>query len=94
MMPNIRLVIVVAVAALLATTAAAQQLAADLPVPAPSSVPPLQSYGDGDAACLSWTDDCRTCARAGADVTCSNIGIACQPGKIRCTSRQDGKTSR
>jgi hypothetical protein len=38
------------------------------------------------ASCLEWTDGCRVCAHApdGA-IACSNVGIACQPQKPRCT---------
>ena len=77
--------------AALAGSANAQRVAADLPVTAPKSEAPIQSYGDRDATCVAWTDTCRTCQRAGSDLSCSNIGIACQPGAIRCTARQDGK---
>ena len=86
------LLVVVAMSfALFAGTAKAQQIAADLPAAGPPTAPSFQGYGSRDTTCLAWTDDCRTCQRAGADLTCSNIGIACQPGKIRCTARQDGK---
>ncbi len=88
MRSNNRLVIVFAAAALLTTTANAQQLAADLPVIAPAADPPFQTYGDRDKTCSAWTDGCRSCTRAGSEVTCSNIGIACQPGKTRCTARK------
>src|SRR5437762_2142607 len=73
-----------------------QSEAAPAPVPAPSSAPSSESaaeasihaYGDRDKACLAWTDKCRNCARADNDaVNCSNIGIACQPAEITCTSR-------
>jgi hypothetical protein len=66
------------------------------PAPTPAPAPPPQSaaeasihgYGDRDKTCLAWTDRCRSCARAADDaITCSNIGIACQPAEIACTSR-------
>jgi len=91
MKTNGLLLVVVMSCALLAGSVRAQQLAADLPVIAPATETPFQGYGNRDATCVAWTDDCRTCQRAGADLTCSNIGIACQPGKIRCTARQDDK---
>lgn len=48
-------------------------------------LPWVQSYGDGNKSCTSWTDDCVTCKRdEGAELACSNIGIACQPNGIRC----------
>jgi hypothetical protein len=60
------------------------------PAPAPPSPAEasIHAYGDRDKTCQAWTDQCRTCARAAADgVNCSNIGIACQPAEITCTSR-------
>jgi hypothetical protein len=62
---------------------------APAPSPAPeSSEASIHAYGDRDKTCLAWTDKCRSCARADADaISCSNIGIACQPAEITCTSR-------
>ena len=91
MKTNRLIVVVVMSCALLAGSVQAQQLAADLPAIAPATETPFQAYGNRDKTCVAWTDDCRTCQRTGDDVTCSNIGIACQPGAIRCTARQDGK---
>ncbi|MBN9598099.1 MAG: hypothetical protein J0G28_00325 [Afipia sp.] len=36
--------------------------------------------------CARWTDECVNCTRDSADgvPVCSNIGMACQPKKIRC----------
>jgi hypothetical protein len=35
--------------------------------------------------CFAWTDGCVNCTRVKGDqIECSNIGIACQPGRIRC----------
>jgi hypothetical protein len=67
--------------------------------PAPTQAPTpeaaeasIHAYGDRDKTCLAWTDKCRSCARGDADaVTCSNIGIACQPAEITCTSRPPEK---
>jgi hypothetical protein len=57
--------------------------AADLPLF--RIVPSVQSYGDSNKSCTSWTDGCVTCKRDGkAEVACSNIGIACQPKGVRC----------
>jgi hypothetical protein len=66
---------------------------AEPPPPAPSqsatSEASIHAYGDRDKTCLAWTDTCRTCERGEGDkVTCSNIGIACQPAEITCSSRQ------
>jgi TPR repeat protein len=45
----------------------------------------VQSYSESNKSCTSWTDDCVTCKRdAGAELACSNIGIACQPNDVRC----------
>jgi hypothetical protein len=58
------------------------------PAPESSAEASIHAYGDRDKTCLAWTDKCRTCARAEADaINCSNIGIACQPAEITCTSR-------
>jgi hypothetical protein len=48
----------------------------------------IQAYGDHDATCLVWTDGCRNCDRTEKGPSCSNIGIACQPGPIKCTTRK------
>jgi hypothetical protein len=69
--------------ALLASSAAA----ADLPVttkPQPANSDNIHTYGDKNASCQVWTDGCRRCDRAGGTPSCSNIGIACQPGPVRC----------
>ena len=49
---------------------------------------PIQAYGKHDASCVTWTDGCRNCERSADGSTCSNIGIACQPGAIKCTARK------
>jgi hypothetical protein len=56
---------------------------------APATVS-IQGYGAQDVSCLVWTDGCRNCDRTDSGSTCSNIGIACQPGPIQCTRRKDG----
>src|SRR4051812_47133335 len=69
------------------------------PAPAPAQAPAadaaeasVHAYGDRDKTCLAWTDKCRSCARGdAAAITCSNIGIACQPAEITCTSRPPEK---
>jgi hypothetical protein len=64
--------------------------------PAPASARPhaannrsdesIWMFGDREKSCIEWTDGCRGCRRYGPDdVSCSNIGIACQPKEIRCT---------
>jgi hypothetical protein len=38
------------------------------------------------AACLEWSDGCRTCQRAASgEIACSNVGIACVPKEAQCT---------
>jgi invasion protein IalB len=60
------------------------------PAPAPATAPTFQGFGDTDKTCLAWTDQCRSCRReADNTVTCSNIGIACQPAEITCTARPE-----
>ena len=41
----------------------------------------VQGFGKTQKKCRTWTDGCVTCNRG----SCSNIGIACQPGRIECT---------
>jgi hypothetical protein len=55
------------------------------PEAAPAAPVSIQGYGDAEKTCLEWNDGCRTCRRDGATVSCSNIGIACQPSPIACT---------
>jgi hypothetical protein len=61
------------------------------PQPLPASTAPSASAGGfapPDAACLEWTDGCRTCQRPPAgEIACSNVGIACVPQAMRCTRR-------
>jgi hypothetical protein len=51
--------------------------------PATPADPSVQS-GAGLPACLVWSDGCVTCERAEGKISCSNIGIACQPQAPRC----------
>jgi hypothetical protein len=34
--------------------------------------------------CAVWTDRCVTCQREAGKISCSNIGIACQPQAVEC----------
>ncbi len=68
----------------------APALAADLPLepksaPSPTDGNPLAAPA---AACLEWTDGCRICKRdaAGGQASCSNVGIACVPKAVNCTT--------
>jgi hypothetical protein len=48
----------------------------------------LGSSKDTLGACLEWTDGCVNCMRPLlGKVTCSNIGIACQPEGWQCSRR-------
>ncbi len=81
----IRTLIGVAIASAIAV---AEQTA---PAGPPAEEPPsIHRYGDVDAACQQWIDGCRACDRGndGAPV-CSNIGIACQPKAVQCTTRKE-----
>jgi hypothetical protein len=53
--------------------------------PAKPSVPPndpaVQAHLPG---CAMWTDRCVTCERDSGKISCSNIGIACQPQAVEC----------
>jgi hypothetical protein len=66
---------------------AAPAVAADMPIKTkvrPASADNIHTYGDRNASCQVWTDGCRRCDRASGTPSCSNIGIACQPGPVRC----------
>lgn len=79
--------------ALLLLLAAAPAGAQDTP-PKPEQAPAeasIQSYADREKNCMEWNDGCRTCRRDGATVSCSNIGIACQPSPIACTRTDQPK---
>jgi hypothetical protein len=49
--------------------------------PVPPNDPAVQAHMPG---CAVWTDRCVTCQRDAGKVTCSNIGIACQPQVLEC----------
>jgi hypothetical protein len=61
--------------------------------PAPENLPATATspfQGLSDNTCLAWNDGCRTCRReADNTVSCSNIGIACQPSADICTARRE-----
>ena len=73
------------------TTLSAVAIAADLKVtPAPKPAAPISAnpLAPPEAACLEWTDGCRTCQKSSAgEVSCSNVGIACAQQAPRCTRR-------
>jgi hypothetical protein len=49
--------------------------------PVPTDDPAVQARLPG---CAVWTDRCVTCERAAGRISCSNIGIACQPQAVEC----------
>src|SRR5215813_5249110 len=54
-------------------------------VPAKSPVPPNDPAAQAQPrGCAEWTDRCVTCQRDAGKITCSNIGIACQPQAVEC----------
>jgi hypothetical protein len=75
------------VASLAAAMVAVAAVAADAPVTPPAPEPPRAS-GDsiqsGLPGCAVWTDRCVICQRDSGVISCSNIGIACQPQAMLC----------
>jgi len=53
----------------------------DQPAAPPSNDPAVQARLPG---CAVWTDRCVTCQHEAGKISCSNIGIACQPQAIEC----------
>jgi hypothetical protein len=53
----------------------------DRPASVPPNDPAVQAHLPG---CAVWTDRCVTCQREAGKVSCSNIGIACQPQAVEC----------
>jgi hypothetical protein len=49
------------------------------PVPLDSQAVQVQPRG-----CVEWTDRCVACRRDAGKITCSNIGISCQPQAVEC----------
>jgi hypothetical protein len=49
--------------------------------PVPLNDPAVQAQLPG---CAEWTDRCVICQRDAGKITCSNIGIACQPQAVEC----------
>ena len=60
------------------------------PVQPTAEPPSIHRYGDVDTTCEQWMDGCRACGRGGDGApVCSNIGIACQPKAVQCTTRKE-----
>lgn len=49
--------------------------------PVPPDDPAVQARLPG---CAVWTDHCVTCEHEAGGISCSNIGIACQPQAVEC----------
>jgi hypothetical protein len=77
------LVLATIVAARAAETLPSADIVPDVPAtaPLPPNDPAVQAHLPG---CAVWTDRCVTCQRDAGKVTCSNIGIACQPEAVVC----------
>src|SRR6267378_619602 len=53
--------------------------------PAKSPMPPNDPAAQAQLpGCAEWTDRCVTCRRDAGKITCSNIGITCQPQAVEC----------
>jgi hypothetical protein len=82
------IIISVAFSLSIATGRAQTSEPAPPPAPAPAEAS-IHGYGDRDKTCLAWSDTCRSCERGTDDtIVCSNIGFACQPAAITCSSRR------
>lgn len=68
---------------------AADARAAEIEIPPPARPKELPVHVN-QPNCGRWTDECVNCARSadGQAPVCSNIGFACQPKAIRCTSTE------
>ena len=74
-----------------ASASAQDNTAKPQPAPATPVEASFQGYGDREKTCQEWNDGCRTCRRDGSKVSCSNIGIACQPTPVACTRHDPPK---
>jgi hypothetical protein len=78
------------IASLAAAMMVVAAVAADAPVASPPAVSELPhapagaSTQSGIPGCLVWTDRCVICQRDAGVISCSNIGIACQPQAMLC----------
>ena len=76
-------VLAMMVAARAAETLPSADIVPDAPAsaPVPANDPAVQARPPG---CAVWTDRCVSCQRDAGKITCSNIGIACQPQAVEC----------
>jgi hypothetical protein len=80
-----------AIAAASAPWAQGAEAPATVPPTVPAAPPTVPAVPPNDpavqaqmAGCAVWTDRCVTCQRVAGAVTCSNIGISCQPQALAC----------
>jgi hypothetical protein len=57
----------------------------------PPNDPAVQAQPRG---CAEWTDRCVICQRDAGKITCSNIGIACQPQAVECVRAEPAEEKR
>jgi len=75
------------IASLAAAMVVVAAVAADAPVAPPAPEPTQASSASiqsGLPGCAVWTDRCVICQRDAGVISCSNIGIACQPQTMLC----------
>jgi|SRR5450755_1521490 hypothetical protein len=75
------------IASLAAAMVVVAAVAADAPVIQPAPEPPPASGASiqsGLPGCAVWTDRCVICQRDAGVISCSNIGVACQPQAMLC----------
>lgn len=89
------LAVIVALAAAMTVQAAEPGLPnADIAPNAPAKPavrpndPAVQTHLPG---CAVWTDRCVTCRHMADGVSCSNIGIACQPQAVECVQSESAE---
>jgi hypothetical protein len=78
--------VVMIAGALLAAPAGAADMSPKIKA-SPATADNIHAYGDKNPSCQVWTDGCRRCDRGDGAPNCSNIGIACQPGPVRCETQ-------
>jgi hypothetical protein len=54
----------------------------------PANDPAVQARLPG---CAMWTDRCVTCTNEAGRISCSNIGIACQPQAVECVRSEQAE---
>jgi hypothetical protein len=99
-MPAARLLIVATVAAAVMFPSAAVR-AAEPPLPTADSVPdqPAKPAVPRDdhavqarlPGCAVWTDRCVTCMNEAGRISCSNIGISCEPQAVECVRSEQAE---